>query len=123
MVSTNYVYGSAVFNGVISFTTYNGQSANVQLDQHTIVMDYDGLQLERKFYSPVYDSDQQINSTIPDFRNVLYWNPKVDTDPQGQNKFSFYTGDKSGHYIGVIEGLAQGGEAGSQYFYFEVKSK
>jgi hypothetical protein len=123
VVSTNYVYGSAVFNGIISFTTYNGQSANVQLDQHTIVMDYDGLQLERKFYSPVYDSDQQINSTIPDFRNILYWNPKADTDPQGQNKLSFYTGDKPGRYIGVIEGIAQSGEAGSQYFYFEVKSK
>ncbi|WP_426667908.1 hypothetical protein ACPPVU_17845 [Mucilaginibacter sp. McL0603] len=123
VVGTNYVYGPAVFNGIISFITYNGQSTNIQLDQHTIVMDYDGLQLERKFYSPVYDSDQQINSSIPDFRNVLYWNPKADTDPQGQNKLSFFTGDKPGHYIGIIEGIAQNGEAGSQYFYFEVKSK
>jgi hypothetical protein len=85
------------------------------------VIDYEGLQLQRKFYSPVYDSAQQADSPVPDFRNVLYWNPKADTDPQGHNKLSFYTGDKPGRYAGVIEGLSQNGEAGSQVFYFEVR--
>ncbi len=120
VVITNYIYGPTLFNGILSFTTYNGGSTNTQLDPHAVVMDYEGLQLERKFYSPVYDA-QQVESTIPDFRNVLYWNPKADTGPQGHNQLSFYTSDKPGSYVGIIEGLAKGGEAGSSVFYFEVK--
>ncbi len=121
VILTNYIYGPVIFNGILSYTTYNGQSSNTQLDPRAVVLDYEGLQQERKFYSPVYDTDQQLSSTVPDFRNVLYWNPKADTDPKGHNKLSFYTGDKPGLYIGIIEGIAPGGEAGSQKFYFVVK--
>ncbi|HEY4197870.1 MAG TPA: hypothetical protein VGM63_20155, partial [Mucilaginibacter sp.] len=121
VVTTRYIYGPTVFNGILNFITYNNESSNLEMDPHTIVLDYDGLQMERKFYSPVYDSPQQINTTVPDFRNVLYWNPGADTNTQGQNKLSFYTGDRTGKYIGIVEGIGPGGEAGSQYFYFEVK--
>jgi hypothetical protein len=121
VVLTNYIYGPVIFNGILSFTTYNGISTNTELDPKAVVLDYEGLQLERKFYSPVYDTDQQLSSSIPDFRNVLYWNPKADTDPQGHNKLSFYTGDKPGQYIGIVEGITPGGETGSQSFFFEVK--
>ncbi|MDB5154900.1 MAG: hypothetical protein JWR54_3651 [Mucilaginibacter sp.] len=121
VVINNYIYGTAVFNGILSFTTYNGISTNTQLDPKAVVLDYEGLQFERKFYSPEYDTEQQLNSSIPDFRNVLYWNPKAHTDPQGRTKLSFFTSDKAGRYIGIIEGLAAGGEAGNQSFFFEVK--
>ncbi len=121
VVSTKYIYGPAIFNGVLNFTTYSGLSTNIELDPRAVVLDYEGLQLQRKFYSPVYDSAQQTDSSIPDFRNVLYWNPKADTDPLGQNKLTFYTSDKPGQYIVIIEGIAQGGEAGSKSFIFEVR--
>ena len=121
VITTKYIYGPAVFNGLLSFTTYNGLSTNVQLDPRAVVLDYGALQLERKFYSPVYDSQEQIESPIPDFRNVLYWNSKADTGPQGQNKLTFYTGDKYGRYMVIIEGIAPNGEAGSRSFLFEVK--
>lgn len=121
VVNSNYIYGSVVFNGILNFTSYNGASTNTELDPRAMVFDYDGLQLDRKFYSPVYDSDQQRQSTIPDFRNVLYWNPNAGTDQKGNSKLSFYTSDKPGQYIGIIEGIAQGGQAGTQRFYFEVK--
>ena len=121
VVTANYIYGPVVFNGILHFTSYNGSSATTELDPRAMVFDYDGLQLDRKFYSPVYDSDEQRNSSVPDFRNVLYWNPNVGTDQKGTTKLSLYTSDKPGRYIGVIEGIAQTGEVGTQYFYFEVK--
>jgi hypothetical protein len=121
VTTSNYIYGPSVFNGILHFTSYNGSSATTELDPRAMVFDYDGLQLDRKFYSPVYDSDNQHNSTIPDFRNVLYWNPDAGTDQKGERKLSFYTSDKPGHYIGVIEGIAQTGEVGTQHFSFEVK--
>jgi hypothetical protein len=30
VVTTNYIYGPAMFNGILSFTTYNGTSTNTQ---------------------------------------------------------------------------------------------
>lgn len=121
VVTANYIYGPVVFNGILHFTSYNGSSATTELDPRAMVFDYDGLQLDRKFYSPVYDSDEQRNSSVPDFRNVLYWNPNVGTDQKSTTKLSLYASDKPGRYIGIIEGIAQTGEVGTQHFYFEVK--
>jgi len=33
----------------------------------------------------------------------------------------FYTGDQTGKYIGVVQGITANGDAGSQYFSFDVK--
>ena len=121
IVAHNYLYGPLQFYGIMSYTTYKGDVNNFELDPRAVIIDYDGLQLERKFYSPVYSSDQQINSTIPDFRNALYWNPDAGTSPSGITQLIFYTGDKPGHYVGVVEGISANGEAGSQRFTFEVK--
>ncbi len=121
VITNDYLYGPVVFNGILSFTTYTGSSTNIELDPRSVVLDYDGLQLERKFYSPVYDSEQQINSSIPDFRSALYWNPDVNISLNGQSTLTFYTGDKPGRYIGIIEGIATNGSPGTEHFYFEVK--
>jgi len=121
VVTNDYIYGPAVLNGILSLTSYEGLSINTELDPRAVVLDYEGLQLARKFYSPVYDTEQQRNSTVPDFRNAIYWNPNADTDQLGSNKLSFYTSDKAGKYIGIIEGITSGGEAGYRCFYFEVK--
>jgi hypothetical protein len=121
VVAANYLYGPAVFNGVMSFTTYKGDMNGMELDPRAIILDYDGLQLERKFYSPSYGSDEQYNYPAPDFRSVLYWSPEAGTDVSGKRNITFYTSDKPGRYIGVIEGSTENGETGSRYFSFEVK--
>jgi hypothetical protein len=121
MISQNYVYGPAVFNGIMNFTTYKGDGSNIEIDPHAVVLDYEGLQQQRKFYSPVYDTEEQINSTIPDFRTALYWNPTVNTGSDGKAGLTFYTSDKAGQYIGVIEGNSTEGRCGSGVFTFEVK--
>ena len=119
VVNHNYIYGPEVLNGILSFKTYDGESINTELDPRAVVLDFEGLQLERKFYSPAYESKQQHDSTLPDFRNVLYWNPNINTGGSG-TKLSFYTSDKTGKYVGVIEGISLSGNAGSKYFYFDV---
>jgi hypothetical protein len=121
MITTNYVYGPSLFNGIMSFTTYKNDANSFAIDSRAVVIDYEGLQLERKFYSPVYGTDQQSSSTMPDFRNTLYWNPDAGTNLQGKNSLSFYTSDKQGRYIGIIEGITDNGETGYQRFTFEVK--
>jgi hypothetical protein len=121
MVTNDYMYGPAVFNGIMSFTTYKGDLKGLELDPHAVILDYEALQLERKFYSPGYGSEQEQNSPLPDFRSALYWNPDVNTGLDGKTTSTFYTGDKPGRYIGVIEGSSANGGIGSGYFSFEVK--
>jgi hypothetical protein len=118
VVRSRYFYGPSEEEGIFSFTTYKGDLGGVDLDPHAIVMDYEGLQLRREFYSPVYDNGAETTSRIPDFRNLLYWTPSVNM--QG-GQASFYTSDQPGKYVGVVQGLTANGDAGSQYFTFDVK--
>lgn len=121
MVTANYLYGPDYFNGIMSFSTYRDDRAGFEIDPHAVVVDYEGLQLMRKFYSPVYGSEEKFNSPVPDFRSTLYWNPDVNSGKDGKINLSFYTSDKAGKYIGIIEGIGQNGETGSHYIHFEVK--
>ena len=119
VVPSTYFYGPSESVGIFSFTSYKGDLGGVELDPHAIVMDYEGMQLQREFYSPVYDSQQQAASRIPDFRNVLYWSPSVNS--QGKGAVSFYTSDQPGKYVGVVQGITAKGQAGVQYFMFDVR--
>jgi len=121
VMSFQYFLGPAAFNGIASFTTYNGDYDGFELDPHSLLIDYEGLQLQREFYSPVYATEQQAAGRQPDFRNLLYWSPAIHTDGQGKKESSFYTSDLPGKYVAVIQGIAGNGEAGAKYIYFEVK--
>lgn len=115
-----YFLGPSYEAGVFSFTTYKGDMGGNEIDPHAVIMDYEGLEMQREFYSPVYDTESATASRMPDFRNVLYWAPYVITDKKGNGSLSFYTSDQTGKYLGVVQGLTDNGEAGSQSFTFEV---
>jgi len=119
-VPYNYCWGPSFQAGIFSYTSYKNDLAGNEIDPHAVVMDYEGLEVRRQFYSPVYDTEQAQDSRIPDFRDVLFWEPYITTQTQGKNNLSFYTSDKTGQYIGVIQGLTATGEAGSSSFIFNV---
>lgn len=118
-----YVNDEFTYDGVVSFTTYNGNMEDLQLDGRSSIMDYEGLQLEREFYSPQYATEKEVNSRMPDFRSLLYWSPEIHTDSSGNAHIEFYTSDISGKYLAVFQGMDDAGNAGSTKFSFEVKGK
>lgn len=120
VVPFRYYYGPSTEEGIFSFTTYKGDLGGVELDPRAIVVDYEGMQLSRQFYSPVYDTETRTANRLPDFRNLLYWTPYIKQHGAGDG-ISFYTSDEPGTYVGVIQGLTPKGEPGSAYFTFEVK--
>ncbi len=121
LVKSRYFWQATEFEGILNFTTYKGDLGGYEFDPHAVIVDYEGMQLEREFYSPVYETNQQIASRLPDFRNLLYWSPSVSTNAQGKTQVTFYTSDRTGNYIGVLQGITATGEVGSQYFKFVVK--
>ena len=109
LVNKKFYTGVSVYDGIASFNTYNGDYKNLQLPPGALIVDYEGLQLQRKFYSPQYETEQQRNSRLPDLREVLYWTPEVPFDKNGKASISFYSSDQPGTYQLVLQGMdAQG---------------
>jgi hypothetical protein len=121
VVTGRYVQGTAVYPGLISFTTYKGNLDGFELDPRVLARQYEGLQQQREFYAPRYDTPQEKQSRRPDLRNLLYWNPAITLTGAGAQPLEFYTGDQAGHYRVVVQGLSATGQAGSAGFTVEVK--
>jgi hypothetical protein len=109
------------FSGIMNFVNYDNGLQGFELDPHSTVIDYDGLQRQREFYSPVYDTKQQLESRLPDFRKLLYWSPDIQTNEKGEQEIVFYSSDLPGKFIIVVQGISKDGKTGSSLFEFSVK--
>ena len=121
IIKPKYYLGSATFDGIVSFFTYKGDLNGYDLDTTATIIDYDALQFKREFYAPVYTTQEQVTSRLPDFRNLLFWSPDILTDKQGKDQISFFTSDQTGRYAVVLQGISSDGKAGSKIFTIEVK--
>lgn len=118
LLSRNYYYGPVTEDGIVSYSTYKGNLEGIRLDPSAVVIEYEGLQLKRQFYSPLYETAQQKNSRTPDFRSLLYWSPAVHSSNEA---LSFYTSDLEGKYVVLIQGISESGKVFSTTSTFEVK--
>lgn len=121
VVKRQYYLGPAVFSGIVSYSTYAGDLAGWELDPRSISLNYDGLQLRREFYSPIYNNNEQRNNRMPDQRYLLYWDPEITTGRDGKQQVEFYTSDVPGTYRVIVEGLNNQGLSGSKVYTFSVK--
>ena len=121
VVTKPYYLGSQTFNGIVSYTTYEGDLSGFQLDPNTVVMDYEGLQLQREFLSPEYTNQKQYHDRTPDQRTLLLWLPQAATNKNGKLEVEFYTSDADGNFLVKVEGLTEDGEAGTGSATFSVK--
>lgn len=115
VVNENYVLGGYIFHGLANFLSYEGLYDQIELNPQAITVDYEGLQLQREFYSPDYSTSIQQNSRVPDLRTTLFWTPDVTT-----NKIQFYTGDNKGRYVVVLQGVDANGKTISASSSIEV---
>ena len=107
--------------GVVSYTTYGGDLGGFQLDPRAVQIDYDGLQLQREFYSPSYENSRQRDSRMPDQRHLLFWAPNVLTGDDGKQHLEFFTSDNTGDYEIVVEGMTNQGRSGKGTGSFAVR--
>jgi uncharacterized protein YfaS (alpha-2-macroglobulin family) len=122
IINKDYYLGTATTQGIVNFTTYDGRPEGIELDPNTTVIDFEGLQLQREFYHPVYESPGQVSSRLPDFRTLLLWDPNLKTNISGKGEVNFYTSDVPGKYTVVIQGMSNNGQAGSKTFTIDVSN-
>jgi hypothetical protein len=119
-VRKRYIKDGFKYSGIVSFFTYKGDLQGYKLQENVEVIEYDGIQAMRKYIHPEYVSKQDKDSRIPDYRNVLYWNPKFQTNDQGEATLEFFTSDDTGEYELHIEGISNNGRTALGKLLFHV---
>lgn len=121
VVTRTYYLGHSTFPGIVSYTTYHGDLGGMELDPRAISLNYEGLQLKRKFFKPEH-LRANAGDRMPDQRYMLHWEPAIITGEDGTSTLEFYTSDVPGQYRIVVEGLDQNGYSGSRTATFTVKA-
>jgi hypothetical protein len=117
IITKSYIVGNSFFYGLASFSTYNGNYEGFDIDPKAIRINYQGLQMQREFYSPDYSTEQHRNSRIPDLRTTLFWSGDI----KQNQPIKFYTGDNKGRYVVLVQGLSINNEPLGSTAAFEVK--
>ncbi len=121
VINTRYFYSGNVFDGILSFITKKGNLSAMEFDNSIFRQVYEGCQIQKYFYSPVYSSDVKKVDRLPDFRNTLFWKPDVRTGKDGKADIDFYTSDESSDYTIIVEGMTPDGKKGYSSSKFNVK--
>ena len=110
------------YNGRLIMTTKRGElTASTKYIPGITSYAPKGYYRERIFYSPRYDQESERQKRIPDFRSTLYWNPNVPIDESGNASMQFYTSDKKGDFLIVLQGINANGEIVSASNSFRVE--
>jgi len=113
--------GPLSFEGIVSFVSYDGDLMNqIQIDNKALILEYKGLQRKRVYFTPKYESENTSKSRLPDFRDLLYWNPNITIDGSEQSQISFYSSDRLGKYHILINGVSSDGTIGFGSSMIEV---
>ncbi len=103
--SKTAIYGRT--NGVIAIYTKAARGGN-RADQTSragvLNFEHDGYYQAREFYEP-----GEADSTTPDYRSTLYWNPGLDLEGN-KSRLQFTTGDRSSIYQVRVEGMTADGQ-------------
>lgn len=104
------IYGLDTAGGIIAFSTKKGNEEGEKVRFNTYEFTPLGYQTYVEFYTPVYKTTAQKNSSTLDLRTTIYWNPNVTLSGKGEATFDFYSADTSSDYYIVIEGVATNGQ-------------
>ena len=119
VIKQQYLYGSEVFEGIISMDSYDGdfiESLPGLKDNDTKLF---RPELARDYFDQDYRYPERYKR-IPDYRAQLVWEPQFKLD--GSTKtMTFYTSDVKGSYEVVLEGFNEQGKPLSLRKFIEVK--
>lgn len=119
VINSAYVYGEHLFRGIVFFETNTKNFAGIELPVSSTFLEFQAVE-ELEQYTNEDHSEQ--SGRIPDFRNVLYWNPDAEFDTE-KGKVSFYTSDYEGMYVVIVRGVNRNGEFSLGTTSFTVSEK
>ncbi len=106
IVNVPYIRGNVTFGGIISLISNDNDLGYIDLPSSGLLVNYRMLDI------PWADSSEEgvSDSSLPDVRNTLYWNPNLHIEPGQSQKISFRTSDLKGEYDLLIRGYDLSGK-------------
>ena len=113
VVDSKYFIGDLEMDGIIDIRSWQGRFQDFDLPSSTVAYNF---QSYAGYDDPSAEidriPDEVTDSHLPDFRSLLYWNPDISTDNEGNAEISFNAADIPGHYRIVVEGISIDGYTG-----------
>jgi len=100
------LFGPMGSNGAIVIDTKKGFVQTNKISPNIRLVKALGYQQPVAFYAPAYDTIEERNSSMPDYRTTILWNPNVRIDSTGIVHLSFYAADIPTKYRVVLEGVS-----------------
>ncbi len=72
------------------------------------------------FYTPKYETQQDLNTTEPDLRSTVFWEPEVAVSETGKGEVAFYNPDNTGTMYLVVEAVSAEGQLGYTLMRYEI---
>lgn len=113
-----YYYGAKSFNGIVAFTTKNGDYETKLSGKFVIRPELIRPLAKKEYFQPDYKTSK--NTRIPDYRHQLLWMPEIDLS-KPNSAVTFQTSDISGKFEIVLEGFSSSGKPVYITETFEVK--
>jgi hypothetical protein len=113
VVDSKYFIGDLEMDGIIDIRSRQGQFQDFILPPSTVTYKF---QSYARYDNPPTGidriPDEASDNHLPDFRNLLYWNPDISTDNEGKAEISFDAADVPGQYRIVVKGISADGYTG-----------
>ncbi|WP_121812567.1 TonB-dependent receptor plug domain-containing protein [Mucilaginibacter kameinonensis] len=116
------ILGSEFPGGALAITTQNGGNyvTGSSSSSGVITYPFKGFYKARTFYSPKYTA-ANINTTVPDYRTTIFWEPNIVTNETGEASFSYFNADTRAIYRVTVEGIDANGNLGRQVYRYKVE--
>lgn len=121
VVSLNYFKNDQNVGRVLSIFTKSNKLEGIEFDQGIFRQEQDCYRELYQFIGPNYGQLDETQKRIPDYRNMLYWNPNLSFDKGNYADLTFYTSDESTSYQVVVEGINEFGSVVRTTQIIEVK--
>ena len=109
VIKSDYVIGDYMFTGLVNVITTKGDLENISLPAGAVRLQYRDYNPEDRFSYPDYSQRETLQSHIPDFRNVLYWNV-MPLSPSGKTtRLKFFGSDFISDYEIIVLGVTKNG--------------
>jgi hypothetical protein len=110
VVKDRYMAGDYLFYGIVNVITKTGDFSHVPLPDFAARLKYRATDPVATFSSHDYSEIGNLRSTLPDFRNTLYWNGSVKPGKDGKATIEILTSDYATTYEINIQGIISGGQ-------------
>jgi hypothetical protein len=120
-VKEPYLIGDYLFYGLVNVITRKGDFSCVTLPDYAVRLQYKVVDPVNSFSSPDYSTQEKKESSLPDFRNTLYWNPSVKPDNNGKIRIELWASDYASDYVINIQGFTGEGRTISYKKVLKIK--